>query len=112
MMSEKAEWETSEEVSHSFNLLPQVRLLTQAEFFNQSTVTFDVTGLQVVEQRTAFAYQHGQSSFSTIILSVELHVLSQTSNTVGKQCYLRLNRSGISVRLSVLAEDFLLFSSV
>jgi len=33
--------------------------------------------LQVVQQRTAFSYQHCQGSFSTIIFSVELQVLSQ-----------------------------------
>ena len=75
----------------TFILLPQVRLLTQAKLFNDGTIAIDVAVVQVVEQRTALTYQHRQGSFSTIILSVELHVLSQTGNTVGKQSYLRLS---------------------
>ena len=63
-------------------LLQVMRLLTQAKFFNDGTVAVDVAIVQVVEQRTAFTYQHSQSSFSAIIFSVELQVLSQTSNTV------------------------------
>lgn len=66
-----------------FVRLQQVtELLTQAKFFNDVTVTFDVTALQVVQQRTTFTYQHCQSSFSAIIFSVELKVLSQVRNTV------------------------------
>ncbi len=71
-------------------LSSQVKLLTQAKFFDDGTIAFDVAVFQVVEQRTAFTYQHSQSSFSAIIFSVELQVLSQVGNTVGKQCYLRL----------------------
>lgn len=57
-------------------------LLTQAELFNDGTISCDVAILQVVQQRTAFSYQHCQGSFSTIIFSVELKVLSQVGNTV------------------------------
>lgn len=67
------------------------RLLTQAEFFDDGTISVDVAVVQVVQQRTAFTYQHSQSSLCTIILSVELQVLSQMSNTVGKQSYLSLS---------------------
>ena len=42
----------------------------------------DITVFQVSQQSATFTYQHCQSSFSTIIFSVELHVLSQMSNTV------------------------------
>lgn len=68
-----------------------VRLLTQAKFLDNGTVAVDVAVFQISEQRTAFTYQHSQSSFCTIILSVELKVLSQMSNTVGKQSYLSLS---------------------
>lgn len=67
------------------------RLLTQAEVLDDGTVALDVAILQVVQKGTTLTYQHGQGSFSTIILSVELQVLSQMSNTVGKQCYLALS---------------------
>ena len=57
-------------------------LLTKTKFFNNSTVSFDITALQVVQQRTTLTYQSCQSSFSAIIFSVELQVLSQVRNTV------------------------------
>ena len=64
------------------NKFAAVRLLTQAKLLNNCTIAFNVALLQVVEQSTTLTYQHCQSSFSTIILSVELKVLSQMSNTV------------------------------
>ena len=65
-----------------FSFAASKGLLTQTEFFNDSTVSFDIAALQVVQQRTALTYQSCQSSFSAIIFSVELHVLSQVRNTV------------------------------
>ena len=65
-----------------FGLLRVSRLLTQAEFFDDGTVAVDVAVVQIVEQSATLTYQHSQSSFSAIILSVELQVLSQVRNTV------------------------------
>ncbi len=69
----------------------QVRSLTQTKIFDDGTVAADIAVVQVVQQRAAFADQHRQSPFSSIIFSVELHVLGQTGNTVGKQSYLGLS---------------------
>ena len=65
-----------------FNKFTASKLLTQAELLNDGTISVDVAVLQVVQQRAALTYQHCQGSFCTIIFSVELHVLSQVSNTV------------------------------
>ena len=65
-------------------------LLAQAQLLDDGAVAFDVAVLQVVQQGAALTYQHSQSSFSAIIFSVELQVLSQTGNTVGKQSNLGL----------------------
>jgi len=58
------------------------KLLTQAESLNDSTISVDVAILQVVQQSTTLTYQCCQCSFSAIIFSVELEVLSQVRNTV------------------------------
>lgn len=34
------------------------RLLTQTEFFNDSTISFDIFRFQVIEQATTLTYQH------------------------------------------------------
>ena len=64
-------------------LLQVMRLLTQAKFFNDGTVAVDVAIVQVVEQRTAFTYQHSQSSFSAIIFYIAM-IFSKKSSSV---CY-------------------------
>ena len=72
-------------------VLPQVDYLRKPSSLTIARYLVDVAVLQVSQQRTAFTYQHCQSSFCTIIFSVELQVLSQVSNTVGKQSYLSLS---------------------
>ena len=51
----------------SFVLL---ELATEAQFFNDSTVAFDVNLFQIVEHTTTFTYQHTQSTFSAIIFTI------------------------------------------
>ena len=58
------------------------KLLTQAKSLDDSTITVDIAFLQVVQQSTTLTYQSCQCSFSAIIFSVELKVLSQVRNTV------------------------------
>ena len=58
------------------------KLLTQAKSLNDSTITIDIAILEVVQQSTTLTYQCCQCSFSAIIFSVELEVLSQVRNTV------------------------------
>ena len=45
-------------------------LLTKTQFLDNGTISFDITALQVVQQRTTLTYQSCQSSFSAIIFSV------------------------------------------
>ena len=41
-----------------FNFFAASRLLTQTEFFNNSTISCDIFSFQVIEQTTTFSYQH------------------------------------------------------
>ena len=40
----------------SFKLFAASRLLTQTEFFNDTTISFDIFSLQIVEQATTLTY--------------------------------------------------------
>lgn len=81
-------------------------LLTDTKLFHDGTVAVDVTVLKVVKELTALTNQHNQSTTCAIILLICSNVFLQMGNTGGKQCYLALWRPSISLRLSVLPEDF------
>jgi hypothetical protein len=66
----------------SFFFANTAGLLTQSESLNDSTVTLDITILQVVEESATLTYQFGQCSCSAIIFTVLFQVLRQVGNTV------------------------------
>ena len=61
-----------------------VKLLTNTEFFDDSTVTLDVFCLQIIQHTTTLTYQCGQGALSTEILAVFLQVLGQVVDTEGE----------------------------
>ena len=59
-----------------------VRLLTQAEGFDNCAVALDVSVVEIVEESTTLAYQLGQCTSSTIIFTVLFKMFRQMGNTV------------------------------
>ena len=46
------------------------RLFSQAQLFNDSTITFDVAFFQIIEQTATFTNQHSQRTFRTMIFVI------------------------------------------
>lgn len=57
-------------------------LFTDAEFFDDGTITFDIDLHQVVEQTTTLTYEHLQCARSIEVFLVLLHVLGQMTDAI------------------------------
>ena len=84
-------------------------LLTEVQSLDDSTVTFDVNLLQVLQQLTTLTYQAQQRTLCAEVVAVVFEVLSKVVDTVRKQGNLALRRTCVHVRLAVLTEKLLLF---
>jgi hypothetical protein len=70
---------TSSPVKFSKRLL---KLLTETESLDDSTVASDVLTLKIHKQTTTTTYQCNKRSVSAIIFVIGLHVFGQMANTV------------------------------
>ena len=70
-------------VCHSF-LKNSAKLLTDTEFFNDSTIALDVFCLQIIQHAATFTNEGGQCTLRTEILAIILQVLGKMVDTEGK----------------------------
>lgn len=66
----------------------KIRLLTETELADDGTVTLDVAVLEVVKHATTAADHLLERVVGSMVLLVELHVLSEVVDTEREQCYL------------------------
>jgi hypothetical protein len=71
------------------------KLLAQAEFFDQGTITVCVFTLQVREQALATVNHHDQAAAGVVILGVGFEMAVEFVDTGGQQCNLYFRRPGI-----------------
>ena len=84
-------------------------LLTEAEFFDDSTVALNVFCLQIIQHAAAFSNQCGQCTLCTEVLAVILQVLGEVVDTEGKECDLALSRTGVFSVIAVFSEQLSFF---
>ena len=60
-------------------------LLSDAQFLNDVTVSFDVGSLQIIEKSSSLTYQANQRTFGRHILVMDFRLLCQMLNSVGEQ---------------------------
>src|ERR1700741_1552070 len=88
------------------------RSAAHAEAVDQRAVPLHVDLRQVLAETTAPADQQQQTSSRVVIVLVDLEVLSQVVDALGKQRDLCLRRTGVGLVQAVLGQDFfLLFGS-
>lgn len=71
-----------------FSCVPHRRakvLLSDAQFLNDATVSFDVGSLQIIEKSSSLTYQANQRTFGRHILVVNFCLFGQMLNPVGEQ---------------------------
>ena len=84
-------------------------LFAEVESLDDCAVTLDVNLLQVLQQLATLTYEAQQRTLRSEVVLVAFEVLRKVADTVRKQRDLALWRTGVGVRLSVLAEKLLLF---
>ena len=80
-------------------------LLTETEFFDDSTVALNVFCLQIIQHAAAFSNQCGQCTLCTEILTIVFKVLGEVVDTEGEECDLALSRTGVFSVIAVLSEQ-------
>ena len=81
------------------------KLLSEAELLDYGSVSFDILLSEVVEKLLYVADHFGQTSLRVEVLGVLLHVLGKLIDTVGKNSYLNLGRTGVSLVDLVLLDE-------
>ncbi len=84
-------------------------LLSQTELFNDSSVSFDVYLLEVVEKVSSVTYHLEEAATAVVVLVVVLEVLGEVSYSVSKDSDLNLGRTCVALVGSVLLNNCLLF---
>ena len=72
----------------AFRLRRAKGLLSDAQFLNDVTVSFDVGSLQIIEKSSSLTYQANQRTFGRHILVMDFRLLCQMLNSVGEQMLL------------------------
>lgn len=80
-------------------------LLTQTEFFDQSTVFVNVLFRIVRKQALTLAYHSEQGAAGRVVFLEFAEVFRQALNAVGEQCYLYLSVASVVCRSAVLCDD-------
>jgi hypothetical protein len=80
-------------------------LSAQAELFDDIAVSFDVTGLEVIEETPAAADKSEKPHSGMVILFVDLEVLGKFLDPLAQKSNLDLGRTCIRVVLFVIGND-------
>ncbi len=81
-------------------------LVPQAKAIDQGAVSSHMLGAQVAQQARAPAHLVDQPSARGEVLLVDLQVLGEVLNVLGKDCDLHFDGSVISVLLCEVTDDF------
>ena len=84
-------------------------LLSQTELLNDSSVSFDVNLLEVVEEVSSGTDHLEETTAAVIVLVVALEVLGEVSYSLGKDSDLNLGRTCVTLVSCVLFNNCLLF---
>ena len=84
-------------------------LLSQTELFNDSSVSFDIYLLEVVEKVSSVTDHLEEAATAVVVLVVVLKVLSEVRDSVSKNCDLNLGRACVAFVDGVLFNNCLLF---
>ena len=80
-------------------------LLPQSQPVNKSAVSLGVRPAQIRKETPLFSYHPVNRMSGMSILRIQLEMLRQPADPLGKQCHLDLDRSRITFFDSVLGDD-------
>ena len=82
-----------------------VELFTDIELLNQSTVSIDVLGFQIIQETASLTDHLVKTAAGMVILLVVLQMLGEFLNPCGKESYLYFGGTGIFRILTELGND-------
>ena len=80
-------------------------LLSETESLNYCSVSLDILLRKVVKKLLSVTNHLGQTSLRVEVLGVLLHMLGKLVDSVGKNSYLNLGRTGVSLIDLVLIDE-------
>ena len=83
-------------------------LLSDAESFDDGTVTFDIVLEKVVEELSSLTDHLLHTSAGMVVLGVLFKVLGEFGNSLGENCDLNFGRTGVTLVNSKFLDDVLL----
>ena len=91
--------------SRLLRLAREVKLLSEAELLDNSSVSLDILLREIVKELLSVAYHLGKTSLRMEVLGVLLHVLGKAIDSISKNSYLNLGRTGVLLVDLVLCDD-------
>lgn len=83
-------------------------LLTYAELFNDSAVSFNIVLLKIGKKVSSVTYHFKKTAIGMAILRVNLQVSVKLIDSGGKQSNLYLRRTGVALMNGILLHNLLL----
>ena len=81
------------------------KLLSEAELLDNSSVSLDILLREIVKELLSVTYHLRKTSLRVEVLGVLLHVLGKAIDSIGKNSYLNLGRTGVLLVDLVLCDD-------
>lgn len=83
-------------------------LLTDAELFDDSTVSFNIVLLKIGQKVSSVTYHLEKAAVRVAVLRISLEVDVELVDAVGEKSYLHLRRTGVALVNGIIADDLLL----
>ncbi len=83
-------------------------LLTDAELFDDSTVSFNIVLLKISQQVSSVADHFEKAAVGMAVFRISLEVDIELIDTVGEKRYLNLRGTGIALVNGIIGNDLLL----
>jgi len=72
-------------------------LFTKLQLFCDRVIAWGIRPMQIIQQLTALAHHHDQTTARTVIFFVLLQVLGQVIDPLGQQSDLNIGRTGVAL---------------
>lgn len=82
-------------------------LLSQSQRSDDSTITFDIGFLEIVEKTSSLTDHHKQTASGVVVFVVNFKVFGEFLNSAGEECDLHFGGTGVAFFATVLCDDFL-----
>ena len=80
-------------------------VVADAQAFDENAVLLDVAVLDVLQQTAALTDEHHEATASVVVLLVNLQMLGEVADALGKNCHLHLGAAGVVLVFAILFDE-------